>query len=65
MRTLKTIAKLLRLLFFSFMFAVCMVLGVVPIIPKRKEEYAVEIQIEASEKKEDEANKTAEFQANC
>ena len=65
MRTLKTIAKLLRLLFFSFMFAICMVLGVVPVIPKRKEEYAVEIQIKASEKKEDEANKTTEFQANC
>ena len=65
MRTLKTIAKLLRLLFFSFMFAICMVLGVVSVIPKRKEEYAVEIQIEAFEKKEDEATKTTEFQANC
>ena len=65
MRTLKTMAKLLRLLFFSFMFAICMVLGVVSVIPKRKEEYAVEIQIEAFEKKEDEATKTTEFQANC
>ena len=65
MKTLKTIAKLLRLLFFSFMFAVCMVLGIVPIIPKRKEEYAVEIQIEASEKKEAKADTIVEFQADC
>ena len=62
MNILKTIAKLLRLLLFSFMFAVCMVLGIVPIIPKRKEEYAIEIQIETSEKKEAKADKIVEFQ---
>ena len=62
MNMLKTIAKLLRLLLFSFMFAVCMVLGIVPIIPKRKEEYAIEIQLEASEKKETKADKIVEFQ---
>ena len=65
MKLLKTIAKLLRLLLFSFMFAVCMVLGIVPIIPKRKEEYAIEIQLETSEKKEAKADKIVEFQADC
>jgi len=42
MKLMKRIFRFLRILLFAFMFAVCMVLGVVPIIPKRKEESADE-----------------------
>jgi hypothetical protein len=34
------------------MFSVCMILGVVPIIPKRKEQPEIEIKIEEAEEKE-------------
>ena len=64
MKTFKTPVKLLRLLLFSFMFAVCMILGVVPVIPKRKDEYAVEMKIETIEKKETETDKIVKFQAD-
>ena len=37
------------MLLFAFIFSVCMVLGVVPIIPKRKEQPEIEIKIEESE----------------
>ena len=32
------------------MFAACMVLGVVPIVPKRKEQFEIEIKMENKEK---------------
>jgi hypothetical protein len=41
------------MLLFAFMFSVCMVLGVVPIIPKRKEQPEIEIKMEETEVKED------------
>ena len=34
------------------MFAACMVLGVVPIIPKRKEQFEIEIKMEQTDKEE-------------
>lgn len=45
--------KLTRILLFSFMFAVCMIIGVVPVIPKRKEQFAAEMKIESTENRED------------
>lgn len=42
MKFIKRLLRVLRILLFAFMFAVCMVLGVVPVIPKRKEESAEE-----------------------
>ena len=53
MNAFKRMARFLRLLLFSFLFAMCMVTGVVPFIPKRKEEIAVEMKIDVEEKKED------------
>lgn len=38
-----------RILLFAFMFSVCMILGIVPIIPKRKEQVGIEIKIEEEE----------------
>jgi hypothetical protein len=34
------------------MFSVCMVLGVVPVIPKRKEQPEIEIKMEETDEKE-------------
>ncbi len=34
------------LLFFAFMLAVCVIVGVAPVIPKRKEQFAIEVKIE-------------------
>lgn len=35
------------------MFAVCMFFGVAPVIPKRKEQFSIEIEMEDAEKEED------------
>jgi len=32
------------------MFAVCMVMGIAPVIPKRKESFQIEIKLEENEK---------------
>jgi hypothetical protein len=50
MKMLKKILRFSGLLFIGFMFAVCMVVGVVPILPKRKEQFAIEIKMENVEK---------------
>lgn len=52
MKMLKKICRFSGLLFIGFMFAVCMVTGVVSIIPKRKEQFAIEIKIENIEKED-------------
>ena len=52
MKYIRRILRFLRILLFAFMFSVCMVLGIVPIIPKRKEQPEIEIKIEAVEEKE-------------
>lgn len=51
MKYIKKILRLFRILLFAFMFSVCMILGVVPIIPKRKEEPGIEIKMEEAEEK--------------
>jgi hypothetical protein len=50
MKLLKKILQFSGRLLIAFMFAVCMVIGVVPIIPKRKEQFVIEIKIENAEK---------------
>ena len=39
------------------MFSVCMILGIVPIIPKRKEQAEIEIKIEEADEKDTINNK--------
>ena len=46
MRLYKKMLQLAARIFIAFMFAVCVVLGVVPVIPKRKEQYDNEIKID-------------------
>ena len=46
MNFLKKLIKFLMLLFFAFMLAVCMVMGIAPVIPKRKEQFAIEVKME-------------------
>ena len=46
MKLIKRLGKLAGMLLFGCLFAVCMVLGVVPIIPKRREQSAIEIKVE-------------------
>ena len=43
---LKKIMKFSGRLLICFMFAVCMVTGVVPVVPKRKEQFNIEIKAE-------------------
>lgn len=58
MDKLKKCLKFSGQLLFACMFAACMVLGVVPIIPKRKEQFEIEIKMEQTDK---EAKHTASF----
>jgi hypothetical protein len=63
MKFTKRIFRFLRILLFAFMFAVCLVLGIVPIIPKRKEESADEVTIKETGLKDD-AGQTVLFNAD-
>ena len=42
--------RFFRMLLLAFMFAVCMVIGIAPVIPKRKESFEIEVKIEETEK---------------
>jgi hypothetical protein len=57
-KTLNKAFRFCRLFLFAFMFAVCMVMGIAPIIPKRKEEQEVEIKIEQQTTEENTEEKT-------
>ena len=50
MKILKGLLKFSGRLLIGIMFAACMVAGVVPILPKRKEQFAIEIKMENVEK---------------
>ena len=63
MKFIKRIFTFLRILLFACMFAVCMVLGIVPIIPKRREESADEAIIQ-EKGQQDEADETVLFNAD-
>ena len=58
MNKLKKCLKFSGQLLFACMFAACMVVGVVPIIPKRKEQFEIEIKVEQTER---EMKNTASF----
>jgi hypothetical protein len=51
MKMLKKLMKFSGRLLIGCMFALCMVVGVVPIIPKRKEQFEIEIKMEYGENK--------------
>ena len=46
MKIIKKGMRLLRIFLFAFLFAFCMVMGIVPVIPKRKEQCEMEIKME-------------------
>jgi hypothetical protein len=49
MKIIKRAIRLLRIFLFVCMFAVCMVMGIVPVIPKRKERFEIEVKLEDAE----------------
>ncbi|MEO6405825.1 MAG: hypothetical protein ABIO32_10070 [Ferruginibacter sp.] len=49
MSFLKKLIKFSGLLFFAFMLAICMVIGVAPVIPKRKEQFSIEVKMEQTQ----------------
>ena len=63
-KKIKTIIRFFRILLFAFMFAVCMVMGIAPVIPKRKEEFEIEIKVIDTESKEETEEKTAFYKAD-
>ena len=52
MKSLKKILKLSGRILFALLFSLCMVIGVAPVIPKRKEQFNIEIKAEPGDKKE-------------
>jgi hypothetical protein len=50
MKILKGLLKFSGRLLIGIMFAACMVAGVIPILPKRKEQFEIEIKMENVEK---------------
>ena len=42
--------RFFRIILLAFMFAVCMVMGIAPVIHKRKEQFEIEIKIEETGK---------------
>lgn len=53
MKFIKKTMRFCRIFLFAFMFAVCMVMGIAPVIPKRKEQFAIEIKMEENKKELD------------
>ena len=45
MKSAKQLIRFLRTVLFGFMLAVCVVIGVAPIIPKRKKQFTIEIKM--------------------
>ena len=45
--------RFFRIFLFAFMFAVYMVMGIAPIIPKRKERFEIEVKMDEAEKEFD------------
>lgn len=63
-KKIKPIIRFFRILLFAFMFAVCMVMGIAPVIPKRNEEFEIEIKVTDTESKEETDKKTAFYKAD-
>lgn len=49
MKKIKILIRISRLIIFAFLFAVCMVMGIMPVIPKRREQYVAEEKINEAE----------------
>ena len=49
MNNIKKLVGIFRLVLFALMLSVCMVLGIAPVLPKRKEETAVEIKLKEND----------------
>jgi hypothetical protein len=49
---MEKLMRFLHTIIIGFMLSVCIVLGVAPVIPKRKEEYTIEIKAEEREIKQ-------------
>jgi len=49
---MKKIKRSLRAVVVGFMLAACVVMGIVFVMPKRKEQYNIEVEIEDKEEKE-------------
>ncbi len=58
----KKLLRFCRMLMFGFILAVCMVMGVAPVIPKRKEQFVIEVKMEETEKNEDTTLKLSIFE---
>lgn len=41
--------RLFRIFLFAIMLAVCIVVGIAPVIPKRKEQFEIEVKIDEKE----------------
>ncbi len=46
---LNKLMRFFRIFLLGFLLAVCIVLGVTPIIPKRKEQFSIEIKLEEND----------------
>lgn len=55
--------KLFGYFFLILLISVCIVFDVSLVLPKRKEQFAIEIKIKVAEKKEDIEGKVVQFQA--
>jgi uncharacterized membrane protein len=60
-KVFRKIMKLSGTLLLAFMLSVCVVMGVAPVIPKRKEQYAIEMTVEQADKKEDVSKKQVQY----
>ena len=61
MKFFKELKRFLMLLFFAFMLAVCVIIGVAPVIPKRKEPFSIEVKIEQTQNDDEKTISLAQF----
>ena len=48
-KSIKKLMRLFRIFLFAFMFAVCTIMGISPVIPKRKEQFEIEVKMDEKE----------------
>jgi hypothetical protein len=63
-KNFKKVIRFFHIFLFAFMLSVCMIMGIAPVIPKRKQQFRIEIKIEETEKRESDISKTALFKAD-
>ena len=62
MKNIKNIAYTLWRLFFAILLAACIVLGVAPVIPKRKEQFLTEAKAEQAQKNDEKNFELKDYQ---